>query len=268
VGGLAPPQDQRRDAAVSEGLACSLAPPSRPVLDRLDGRVRVLSAAAAVATILALGSPVVLALALVLGLGLALLSGLSGRDVAARLVHMEGFLLVLLVVLPLTAPGPTIALGPVALSQPGLDRAILVLLRVNLCALAILTLLAGLEPVHLGHALGRLKVPAKLVHLFLFAARYVAVIGEEAGRLHDALRVRAFRPRTSLHTLRTLAYFVGQLLVRAFERAERVDEAMRCRAFAGRFALVADARLTRHDALFAGGLAIGLAVVLLLDRLA
>ncbi|BBF94007.1 cobalt ECF transporter T component CbiQ [Blastochloris tepida] len=253
---------------MSEGLACGPAPPPRPLLDRLDGRVRVLSAAAAVATILALGSPVVLAVALALGLGLALLSGLSGRDVVARLVHMEGFLLVLLVVLPLTAPGPTIALGPVELSQPGLDRAVLVLLRVNLCALAILTLLGGLEPVHLGHALGRLKVPAKLVHLFLFSARYVAVIRAEAVRLHEALRVRAFRPRTSLHTLRTLAYFVGQLLVRAFERAERVDEAMRCRAFAGRFALVADARLTRHDALFAGGLATGLFCLLLLDRLA
>jgi energy-coupling factor transporter transmembrane protein EcfT len=31
-------------------------------------------------------------------------------------------------------------------------------------------------------------MPPKLVHLLLFAGRYVALIGEEGARLHDALR--------------------------------------------------------------------------------
>jgi cobalt/nickel transport system permease protein len=242
--------------------------PKRLALDRLDGRLRLIAALAVVGTALAIRSPVVLGVALAAAIALARLSGLTFRHMAARLAHVEGFLIVLVVLLPLTAPGPGLAVGPLALSQPGLERALLIVLRVNLSALAILALLGGLEPVRLGHALARLKVPAKLVHLLLFAARYVALIGEEARRLQDALRARAFRPRSNLHSLRTLAYFLGQLLVRAFERAERVDEAMRCRAFAGRFALVAHERFTRQDAMAAAATVLGLTVLLVLDHLA
>lgn len=252
---------------MSDTAFCDRVPDARPRLDRLDPRLRILSTLAVVVTTLAIGSPLVLAALLPIAAGLALVYGSTVRDLLGRLAHVEGFLIVLALLLPLTVPGPTwLALGPIDLSRPGVDRAVLVLLRVNLCALAIFTLLAGLEPVRFGHALARLGMPAKLVHLLLFAARYVALVREEASRLHDALRARAFRATTSRHTLLTLAHFTGQLLVRAFERAERIDEAMRCRAFAGRFALVDDARFGRHDATFAAGLTLGLALLLLVDR--
>lgn len=253
---------------MSDSFACGVEPGARPTLERLDGRLRVVAVVATVVTILAVRSPLVLAGLVPITVALARLSGLTWRDLAARLVHVEGFLIVLAILLPLTAPGREwVSLGPLSLSRTGIDRAIVILLRVNLCAVAILTLLAGVEPVRFGHALARLGMPEKLVHLLLFAARYVALIREEASRLHEALRTRAFRATTSLHALRTLAHFTGQLLVRAFERAERVDEAMRCRAFAGRFALVVETRSTHHDAVFAAGLVLGLALVILVDRL-
>jgi cobalt/nickel transport system permease protein len=110
-------------------------------------------------------------------------------------------------------------------------------------------------------------MPEKLVHLLLFAARWVALVREEAGRLADAMRARAFRATPSRHGLTSLGYFIGQLLVRGYERAERVDEAMRCRAFSGRFALVVETRIGRVDRLFA--LFVGAVLLLLLvwDRL-
>lgn len=241
----------------------------RARLDRFDPRLRIVATAAAVIAVVALRSPALLAALLPAALAAAFAGGATAREVIRRLAHVEGFLAVLVVLLPLTVPGPTFAaIGPLTLSQPGVERAVLILLRVNLAALVILTLLGGLEPVRLGHALARLGVSAKLVHLLLFAARWVALVGEEAGRLHEALRARAFRASTSRHTLRTLAHFIGQLLVRAFERAERVDEAMRCRAFAGRFALVDDTDFGRRDAVFAAGLTLGLALLLVVDRIA
>jgi cobalt/nickel transport system permease protein len=244
------------------------ASPRRPLLDHLDGRVRVGAALAGVATILAVRSPEVLALTLPALIGLARLSGLSWGDLARRLAHVEGVLLVLAIMLPLTVPGPAvIAFGPLVLSQPGLDRAVVVMLHATLCALLVFTLLSGLDPVHLGHALARLGMPHRLVHLLLFAARYVGLIRAETTRLLDALRARAFRPRNGMHTLRTLAHLIGLILVRSVERAERIDEAMRCRAFAGRFPLVSDARLTRRDAVFMAGTAAALTLVLVGDRL-
>ena len=252
---------------MSDTTFCEREAEARPLLDRLDARVRIAAAVAVVMTIVSLHSPLVLCALLPVAALFALAAGLTLAELRARLVHVEGFLVVLAVMLPLTVPGPTwISIGPIALSEPGIDRAVLVLLRVNLSAVAILILLAGLEPVRLGHALGRMGVPSKLVHVLLFAARWVALVREEARRLHDAMRARAFRASTSRHSLRSLAHFIGQLLVRAFERAERVDEAMRCRAFAGRFALVAEDRATRLDAVFAAGIGLGLLVLVVVDR--
>lgn len=253
---------------MSDATFCGCEAGPRPLLDRLDARVRVVATLATVVAVLTVRSPVILAGLLPILVVVAFALGITTKDLRDRLVHVEGFLIVLVILLPLTVPGPTsFALGPVDLSKPGLDRAVLILLRVNLTALAILIFLAGLEPVRLGHALARLGMPRKLVHVLLFTARWVALVRDEARRLHDAMRARAFRATTSGHGFRTLAHFVGQLLVRAFERAERVDEAMRCRAFAGRFALVAEERITTYDVLFAVGLTLGLLVPIALDRL-
>lgn len=238
-------------------------------LDRLDPRTRILAAAAAILVVVALRDPVVLAGALITALVVARTLGVEIRELLERLAHVEGFLIVLVVLLPLTMPGDTaFALGPAQFSRPGLDRALLVLLRVNLAAVTIFLLLAGLEPVRLGHALARLGVPEKLVHVFLFAVRWVDHLREETARLRDALKARAFVSRTSRHTLRTWGHFAGTLLVRSFERAERVDEAMRCRGFAGRFLLVAEERFGAADRRFALTLAAALLGALVLDRLA
>jgi cobalt/nickel transport system permease protein len=252
---------------MSDAFACG-SPGPRPLLDHLDARMRVAATFAVILTIIALRSPLLLAGLVPVAVALAVLVGLNLRELAHRLAHVEGFLIVLALLLPVTVPGPDlVVLGPLALSQPGVERAVLVLLRVNLCAVAMFTLLAGLEPVRFGHALARLGMPAKLVHLLLFAARYVVLIRAEAGRLHDAMRARAFRGRTSRHTLRTLGHFTGQLLVRAFERAERIDDAMRCRGFVGRFVLLGDGRIGGADLFFAGVTGLGLALLIMMDRL-
>jgi cobalt/nickel transport system permease protein len=241
---------------------------ARPWLDFLDARTRIVSAVAIVVAVVVLRSPLVLLAGLAALLGFALACGLRLREIAARMAHAEGFVLVLLLMLPLTVPGPAFAVfGPVELSRPGLDRALLILLRVNLAALTVLVLLAGLEPSRFGHALAGLGVPQKLAHLLLFSARWTALVKQEALRLHDALRARAFRASTSAHTFRTLGHFTGQLLVRAMERAERVDEAMRCRGFSGRFALVVEERAGRRDGVFAAAVALCLFGALLADRL-
>ncbi|EJW09731.1 Transmembrane component NikQ of energizing module of nickel ECF transporter [Rhodovulum sp. PH10] len=238
------------------------------LLDTLDARTRLLCALAIVLTAITLKNPAVLAALLVALAAGAVLSRLRLRTIGHRLLHLEGFLVVLVLLLPFTVPGePLLSLGPLTVSDAGVAKALLVLLRVNVAALAMLTLVAGLEPVRLGHALARLKLPHKLVMLLLFAVRYVSLLRAEAVRLSDALRVRGFVPRTSMHTCRTLAWLAGQMLVRAFERAERVDEAMRCRGFSGRFPLVSRDRFGISDAVFAGALGAVLLLALAADRL-
>lgn len=237
-------------------------------LDRLDTRTRVVVAVILVLALVNLRSWALLGLAILLGVGLTGLAGVPARQTARRLLHVEGFLLILFIALPLlTRLPPFIEVGPFSLSLPGLERAVTLVLRISAAALIVLPLISGLTPIRLGHALGRLGLPARLVQVFLFAIRYIELLRAEARRLHDAMRLRGFVPGTNVHTIRSYGHFIGQLLVRAVERAERVNEAMRCRGFAGRFPLVTLERLGIVD-LGAAGLA-GLLVVgaLLADRL-
>lgn len=236
-------------------------------LDRLDTRTRVVVAVLLVLALVSLRSWALLGAALIVGLLLTKLAGISTRQTIRRLMHVEGFLLILFVALPLlTRLPPFVEIGPLSLSLPGLERAVTLVLRISSAALVVLPLISGLTPIRLGHALGRLGLPARLVQVFLFAIRYIELLRAEARRLHDAMRLRGFVPGTNLHTMRSYGHFIGQLLVRAVERAERVNEAMRCRGFAGRFPLVTLERFGIVDIGAAGLACLLLGVALLMDR--
>lgn len=185
-----------------------------------------------------------------------------------RLLHAEGFLLLLFATLPFTLSGPALfSLGPLSASAEGVRRAALIACKVSACVLVMMTLLHAVEPARLGQALRSLHLPETVVRLFVLTARYLSLIREEAVRLHDAMRMRGFRPRSNGHTWRSYGNLVGMLLVRALDRAQRIEEAMLCRGYNGRFPHLAEPAPALRD--WAGfGAITGCAVVLLLvDRL-
>jgi cobalt/nickel transport system permease protein len=108
-------------------------------------------------------------------------------------------------------------------------------LKSNAILLAFIALCATMSLVTLGHALHRLGLPDKIVHLLLMTYRYIFVIEEEYLRLMRAAKIRGFRPGTAVNTYRTFAYVIGMLFVRSAARAERVHQAMLCRGFKGKF---------------------------------
>jgi len=200
-----------------------------------DPRLRVGAALAFALITVGLDHPGSTAAALGLALGLALATGLKARDLVRRLLALEGFMLIVLLTLPFTTPGaPWFELGSLRASTAGRDLALMILLKANAVVLALMALVGTLEPVALGQALGRLGVPDKLTHLLLMTIRQIHLIHAEFVRLHQAMRARAFVPRTDRHTWRAYGWLMGMLLVRSLARAERLMDAMRCRGFRGR----------------------------------
>jgi cobalt/nickel transport system permease protein len=98
-----------------------------------------------------------------------------------------------------------------------------------------------------------LKIPDKLSHLLLFTYRYIHVFEREYQRLVQAMKIRGFVPRTDLHTYRSYGYLAAMLLVRSFDRAERVFQAMLCRGFNGTFYSLRTFSWQRRDHLFLAG---------------
>jgi cobalt/nickel transport system permease protein len=203
---------------------------------RLDPRGKVV-VAALFAVLMAVARTYTATLA---GLAFALiclaLARLPLKKVAVRLLLVNSFIFFLWVVLPLTYPGEAVwRFGPLTATREGLIYTGLITLKSNAIIIALIALVATVPVVTLGQALHNLRLPDKLCHLLLFTYRYLYVFEQEYRRLVQAIKIRGFQPRTNLHTYRTYAYLAAMLLVRSFDRADRVFQAMLCRGFQGVF---------------------------------
>jgi cobalt/nickel transport system permease protein len=199
---------------------------------RLDPRIRIASAVIySCATALCRELPALFA-ALILSAGLVALARLRTIEVLKRLLVVNGLVLFIWAVLPFTFPGEALfRLGPFNAAREGVELAAQITLKSNAIVLALIALVATMPFATAGHALHRLRVPDKIVHLLLMTYRYIFVLEQEYLRLARAAAIRGFRPGTNLHTYRTYAYLVGMLFVKAVDRAERVRQAMLCRGF-------------------------------------
>jgi cobalt/nickel transport system permease protein len=162
------------------------------------------------------------------------------RSPLRRLAAMATFLGMFLVVMPLTVParsGDTLLsfseLSFVSFNLRGLMLAILICLKASAIALLVEPLLATAPfPVTI-QALSSLKVPPSVCQMILLAHRYIFVFQSEVARMTKGMNARGFTKRTDTETLRTIGNFLGMLLVRSFERTQRVYEAMLARGYDG-----------------------------------
>jgi len=217
-------------------------------LHQTDPRLKIILATAYSFLVAVLQGFPALLTALVLSIALVAIARLDSRALFRRLGLANGLILFLWLLLPFTFPGkPLASIGPFALSLEGVRFCAQITLKSNAIILALIALVATSPIATLGYALHRLHVPAKMVLLLLLTYRYLFVLEQEYERLARAMRMRGFRPQTSLHTYRTYAYLVGMLFVRASARAERVHQAMLCRGFTGRFRTLKTFTLARRD---------------------
>jgi cobalt/nickel transport system permease protein len=223
---------------------------------QLDPRLRLISAGVYSSVVALSRDFYVLTAAVLFSFLWIMLAQLPVREIIKRIIVLNSFNLLLWIVLPLTFQGPiSLAIGPLAIYNAGIIMAAQITLKSNAILLLMMALVATMNLSILGHALNWWRVPDKIVHLLLFTYRYVFLIEQEYQRLIRAARFRGFRPGTDLHTYKTYASIVGMLLVRSAIRADRVQKAMLCRGFKGRFYCLHEFNTGTHEWLFANAMA-------------
>ena len=220
-----------------------------------DPRCKLAAALAVAVCVALLRSPGPAGLALLLGATLCAWARLPLPRLLRRLAAVNVFVAFLWVFLPFSLPGvPLLRIGPfpglpdwlapnwlsLTATNAGVAQAVLVTLKSNAIVLAFIALAGTSDITAVGHAVAGLGLPDKLALLLLFTWRQLHVVAQEYHRLRTAAKVRGFIPGTNLHTYRTYANLAGMVLVRSFDRAERVGQAMRLRGFAGRFHMLAE----------------------------
>jgi cobalt/nickel transport system permease protein len=221
------------------------------LLHRRDPKVKVIVAAFFITVVAISNSFVVVTLALALASALTLLSRFETVAVLKRLLAANTFTLFLWLTLPFTYGGNNFTeLGPLVISYDGIRLAGLITLKTNTVVLALLSLLATSRIAGLGHALEGLHVPKRLCFLLLFSYRYIFVIYQEYRKLVRAAQMRCFVPATNIHTYRTYGYLFGMTLVRSWNRATRVHQAMLLRGFNGRLIPLSQQTVGKNDITF------------------
>jgi cobalt/nickel transport system permease protein len=236
------------------------------VIHRLDPRVK--SIVAGIFSIVVAVSDRFLALipALLIALLFVFLARLPIKKVFSRFLIVNGFILFLWVLLPFTTKGTALfSIGPLTATNAGILIATLITLKSNAIILTFIALMSTMSVFTMGRALSDLRVPSKIVHLVFLTYRYIHVINMEYRRLIKAAKIRGFHPGNNLHTYRTYAYLVGMLLVKSYERAERVRAAMLCRGFRGKFYDLMEFELKSTDLIVLFLMLIGVSLIALLQ---
>jgi len=242
------------------------ATPGRSPLDLLDARTRLLGAVIFSIVTAFLTTPCALAMALALALLFAALARPAFRILLRHLFAFNLFLVFLWLFVPWSMPGErAFGIWGLSVSREGIHYMAMVTLRANALVLALLALMAATPVTAMTRAMSGLKVPDKLTYLFFLTYRYIDEISGEYVRLVNAMRIRCFRPDTSIHTYRSYAYLVGMLLVNSFERAQLIRSAMLCRGFTGRFPRIEGDKISRLDVLVLFVLSVLLAGIVYAD---
>lgn len=217
-------------------MACEPFRAARSLIRCADARIKLLSAAGFSIVVACTKNLEAAVLALLTGICMVTLAGLPAGQLLSRAATVNLFILAIWCIIPFTTPGHAIIniwiLNP---SREGLMQALFITLRCNAILFVNLALLSTSSPFSLAYALLALRVHPKLVHLFLFSWRYLHVLDREYKRAQILLKIRGFDPGTDLHTYKTYAYLVGILLIKGYDRANRVYHAMLCRGFDGTF---------------------------------
>ncbi len=121
-------------------------------------------------------------------------------------------------------------LGGVVITK-GMIGFISILIKTILTVTAVLILIATTTINELLYAMLHFHIPSILVLQITMTFRYLSVLMGEVSVMYHAYILRA--PRERGIKLQDMGPFLGQLIIRSFDRADRIYHAMKCRGFEG-----------------------------------
>ncbi len=232
-------------------------------LTRLDARAKVVTTLAFIVVVVSFDRYTVAALLPLAAypVALAVLGEVPAAPLARKLLLAAPFAVLVGLFNPLLDRAPMLAFGEATLAAGWVSFAS-ILVRFALTVGAALVLVAGTGMHALCAALARLGVPQVLTAQLLFLFRYAFVLGGEASRMAAARELRSGGRALALSAYGPLA---GHLLLRAFERAQRIHLAMIARGFDGELRSLRILHWSPRDTVFVVGWCLFFLLVRLVD---
>jgi cobalt/nickel transport system permease protein len=241
-------------------------------LHRLDARIKVISAIVAVFCIVFLQHWYVPLLFFTVCLGLVAYSRASLSVYCKRLLIPISLVALVAVIMPFTYGSVVLTTVPdinIPIYSDGIYFGVLVFTRC-ISAVSVLNLLILVTPITtVMDSLSWFRVPSVIIDTMLLMFRYIGILSDESARMYRAQQSRCGHSGNVSYLGKIANYgnIAGSLLLRSFDRAVKVGNAMVSRGYTGKYTLFTyeNKKMPRLD-VFVGLLVVSASIsVVLLD---
>lgn len=212
------------------------------ILHKIDGRVKIIVVFIAVFCTVALSHWEMALTVFFSCIALAALSRAPLKTYLKRLIYPSYIIIFVAIIQPFAYGSTIIATVPflgLPIYLQGINFAILIFTRC-LAAVSILNLLILLTPItKLLDSLTWFRVPSSIIDVMMLMFRYISLISEESARMYKAQASRCGHSKSAgfFKKISNYGNIAGSLIVRSFDRALIVGNAMASRGYNGEYRL-------------------------------
>lgn len=120
-----------------------------------------------------------------------------------------------------------------------------IMIKTVFTVMAVLILIATTSLPQISYQLLSIKVPKIIVEQIMLTYRYISVLLEQVSNMYTAYILRA--PDAKGIKMKDMGIFVGQLLLKSFDRAENIYYAMKCRGYDGNYLYAKPDTIRKND---------------------
>ncbi|MFV9629692.1 MAG: cobalt ECF transporter T component CbiQ [Methanosarcinales archaeon] len=208
-------------------------------IHRWDPRLKIVSIFVLIFSIMLLYNLILVVITMCFAIMLVFLSKIPISFILTRLKWVFIFVLPFLIILPFTFLGDGIEIAHflgITLYYRGVEYVIyaLMIMIKALTAVMLIFPMIGTSRIDITiKALEGLHIPNKLIQMFAFTYRYIFVLSDEFTSMERSLKSRGYKNRASLFSITSISKAIAMLLVKSYERADRVFYAMRSKGYTG-----------------------------------
>ncbi|KNZ40681.1 cobalt ECF transporter T component CbiQ [Acetobacterium bakii] len=127
----------------------------------------------------------------------------------------------------------------------GLISFVSIMVKTVFTVMAVMILISTTSLPQISYQLLYIKVPKIIVEQIMLTYRYISVLLEQVSNMYTAYILRA--PDAKGIKMKDMGIFVGQLLLKSFDRAENIYYAMKCRGYDGHYLYAKPDRIKKSD---------------------
>lgn len=219
-------------------------------LHTFDARAKIVCILILIVSIVLINDKYVLILGFISSILLVALCKIPIGFIVKRLKWVLLFVLALLIILPITSKGDVIfSVWFIPVTKQGVSLAITISLKALSAALLVFTMISTMTFSTFVRALEQLKIPHKLIQMISFIYRYIFVISNELYTTRLSIQSRNFKKKSIFYKNRILGSIIGMIIIRSYERGERIRDAMLSRGYNGKTKTLHSFKLQQIDIL-------------------